>query len=110
MDGVLRSGGGWADTAGYTSTLQYATLKLYDGNTLIGITGGAGFKINSKLFVGGNTTPTALLHLAAGTTAAAQICMTSGVAPTSPNDGDMWYDGADVKFRVGGITKTFTLT
>ena len=107
MDGVLRSGGGWADTAGYTSTLQYATLKLYDGNTLIGITGGAGFKINSKLFVGGNTTPTALLHLAAGTTAAAQIRLTNGVAPTTPNDGDIWYDGTDLNMFIGGTTKQF---
>ena len=63
--------------------------------------------INTKLYVGGTTTPTALLHLAAGTTAAAQIRMTNGVAPTSPNDGDIWYDGTDLNMFIGGTTKQF---
>lgn len=45
----------------------------------------------------------------AGTTATAPLQITSGVAPTSPVSGDMWFDGTDVKFRVGGTTKTFTL-
>lgn len=39
-----------------------------------------------------------------------RILSSSGTAPTSPVDGDMWYDGTNVKFRVGGTTKTFTLT
>jgi hypothetical protein len=34
-----------------------------------------------------------------------------GIATNStPSDGDFWYDGTNVKFRVGGTTKTFTLT
>lgn len=50
------------------------------------------------------------LTLAIGTTAYASLSMGAGTAPTSPIDGQMWYDGTNVKFRVGVATKTFTLT
>jgi hypothetical protein len=49
------------------------------------------------------------LNLAAGTTAKSSLRIPNGGAPTSPVDGDMWYDGTNVNFRVGGTTKTFTL-
>lgn len=61
-------------------------------------------------FGSNNTSPTAVLDLAASTTARASLRVRSGVAPTSPNDGDLWFDGTDFKARVGGVTKTFTLT
>jgi hypothetical protein len=51
----------------------------------------------------------ATLAITAGTTAKAQVNFASSTAPTSPNDGDFWYDGTNVKIRVGGTTKTFTL-
>lgn len=54
----------------------------------------------------GNSSPTALLHLAAGTTARAQMRFTDGVAPTSPNDGDMWREGDNLKIRFGSTTYT----
>jgi hypothetical protein len=28
----------------------------------------------------------------------------------TPSDGDFWFDGANLKFHVGGVTKTVTLT
>ena len=56
-----------------------------------------------------NGTPTAWLHLMASTTAAASLRMPSGVAPTTPNNGDIWFDGTDIKMRIGGVTKVFTL-
>lgn len=46
----------------------------------------------------------------AGTTAVSGFRLTAGVAPTSPVNGDMWQDGTDLKIRVGGVTKTVTLT
>jgi hypothetical protein len=57
----------------------------------------------------GVSTPTAVLHVAASTTSRASLRIDSGTAPTSPNDGDIWFDGTDIKIRVGGVTKTFTL-
>lgn len=56
--------------------------------------------------------PTAKLHVAASTTARAAMNLTQGVAPTSPNDGDIWREdntNTGLKIRVNGVTKTFTL-
>jgi len=47
--------------------------------------------------------------LGAATTAKASLRMPSGTAPTSPVNGDIWFDGTDIKMRIGGVTKTFTL-
>ena len=49
------------------------------------------------------------LGVAAGTTAKAAINLLSGIAPTAPNNGDIWFDGTDLKMRIGGVTKVFTL-
>jgi hypothetical protein len=64
----------------------------------------------SPLFIGGTVTnPTALLDLGASTVSRAPLRLRSGVAPTAPNEGDIWYDGTDVKVRVAGVTRTFVL-
>ena len=57
----------------------------------------------------GTASPTAALHLPTSTTARASLNITSGTAPTSPNNGDIWFDGTDIKMQIGGVTKTFTL-
>lgn len=38
------------------------------------------------------------------------INMGTVTAPASPQNGDMWFDGTSLKFRVGGVTKTVTLS
>jgi len=55
------------------------------------------------------TVATAQADIGASTTAAASLRIRSGVAPTAPNDGDIWFDGANISMRVAGVTKTFTL-
>jgi len=69
------------------------------GNLLIGSTtdNGAKAQITGKL------------SISAGTTGASQINLASSTAPTSPNNGDIWFDGTDLKIRIGGVTKTFVL-
>jgi len=52
------------------------------------------------------TSATAYLHLAASTTSKASLRIVSGTAPTSPNDGDIWYTGTSFLQRVGSTTKT----
>jgi hypothetical protein len=42
---------------------------------------------------------------AASTTAAASFNVPSGSAPSSPVEGDIWYDGTEVKFRASGSTR-----
>lgn len=49
-------------------------------------------------------------NAAAGTTANASLNIPHGVAPTSPNNGDMWTTTAGAFIRINGVTKTFTLT
>jgi len=48
-------------------------------------------------------------ELGAGTTAKSQLNLASGVAPTSPANGDIWFDGTNLKMRIGGVTKTFDI-
>lgn len=50
--------------------------------------------------------PTAGLSLPAGTTAAAALNFATGVAPTTPNVGDVWFDGTDLKAHNGAGTQT----
>jgi hypothetical protein len=49
------------------------------------------------------------LNVAAGTTARSQINLASSTAPTSPNNGDIWFDGTNLNIRVGGVTRTIVL-
>jgi len=60
--------------------------------------------------IGVGLTSSTLMRFAAGTTSVSPIRLESGVAPTSPVNGDIWFDGTDIKMRIGGVTKTFTLT
>jgi hypothetical protein len=47
--------------------------------------------------------------LGASTTASATLRIPSGTAPTTPVDGDIWFDGTNLFMRIGGVTKTFTI-
>lgn len=82
---------------------------------LVGIQGGLFIVFNSTTqfsinLTNGLTTLTGKLQEAASTTARASMNIPSGVAPTSPVDGDMWFDGTNIFMRISGVTKTFTLT
>jgi hypothetical protein len=64
----------------------------------------AGGDINQAIYIAAGS-----LVLAASTTATPSLNMPAGTAPTSPTNGDIWFDGTDIKMRIGGATKTFTL-
>jgi hypothetical protein len=64
---------------------------------------------NNRVAIVGSA-PTAQLDLPASTTTHSSLRIRAGTAPSSPNDGDIWYDGTNVKVRVGAATKTFTIT
>lgn len=55
--------------------------------------------------IGTISNPTALLDLAASTTTRASLRLRSGVAPTTRNDGDVWYDGTHLYMRIAGADK-----
>jgi len=50
------------------------------------------------------------LSLPASTTALAHFRALDGVAPSSPVNGDVWFEGDTMKRRIGGVTKTLTFT
>lgn len=67
-------------------------------------------QFNGVTGIGIAPSSTAALTLLAGTTAIAPLRITPGVAPTSPTNGDFWLTASTVQVRLGGVTKTFTLT
>jgi hypothetical protein len=102
----------FAPTSG---TAEYVTLYI---NPIINQTGGAN-GVTRGLFVNPTLTSAAdfraievsagISVLAPSTTASATLRIPSGTAPTTPSNGDIWFDGTDLKMRIGGVTKTFTL-
>jgi hypothetical protein len=47
--------------------------------------------------------------LAPSVTARASLRIPSGTAPTSPTNGDIWFDGTNLNVRIGGITRTIVV-
>lgn len=56
-------------------------------------------------FSGLNATFGGRVITGAASTSQASLRIPSGVAPTSPNDGDIWYDGTSLGIRQGSTTK-----
>lgn len=55
-------------------------------------------------------TATAAADIAASTTSAASLRLRSGTAPTSPKEGDIWFDGTNLKMYDGATTRTISWT
>lgn len=53
---------------------------------------------------GGVSNFSTIIKAPASTTSAASFNMASGTAPTSPANGDIWYDGTHMQGRVNGVT------
>jgi hypothetical protein len=70
----------------------------------------AGFNFSGPVGVVGATSATTCMNLAASTTARSSLRIAAGSAPTSPVDGDIWYTGSAILIRIGGTTKTFTVS
>jgi hypothetical protein len=67
---------------------------------------------NDPILTGGTGTLTltqATLVTPASSSTRAGFRIVAGTAPSSPTNGDIWQDGTDIKIRIGGVTKTFTL-
>ncbi|MFA7468443.1 MAG: hypothetical protein WCY82_09280, partial [Desulfotomaculaceae bacterium] len=92
----------WGSTLvdGSSLTANYLT-KVSDANTIV----------NSLVFddgtgVGiGTTSPTALLHLGAGTSSLAPLKLTAGTNLTTPQTGALEYDGSELYFTPVGTTR-----
>ena len=63
---------------------------------------------SSGLVAIGGTSPTALLDLAASISTRSSLRIRHGVAPTSPNDGDIWNDGNALALHINGTNAVNT--
>lgn len=93
---------------------MYFLIKSWDRPVIISTKLGAIFTANDEtgnIALGqGDINPTARADVGASTTAAASLRIRSGTAPTSPNDGDIWYDGSNLKIRIGATTYNVDVT
>ena len=97
----LQTSGSW--TAYNNSTTQLVGIQ---GGVFYVVSTSTKFEINL-----GNSQVTLYGRLlgSASTTTRATLNIPSGVAPTTPSNGDIWFDGTNIFMRIGGVTKTFTL-
>jgi len=102
------------------SALGTNDLLVIDGtaNSVSMGSGATSMSIDAVGNVGiGLTSPTAFLHLAGATTSYASLRIATGTAPTTPNNGDLWYNGTNLYFHSttdhdlllgGGMTNPMT--
>lgn len=88
--------------------LDDTTNQNVYGDKYFGFISANNMEITTTLGIG--NTATAFLDTPSSTTSMASLRIRSGTAPSSPNSGDIWFDGTNLKMRVGATTKTFTLT
>lgn len=69
--------------------------------TFNGATLQSGFVKSLDSFGIGLLTPTAYVDIKSSTISRASLRLRSGSTPTSPNDGEVWYNGTDLMFRIG---------
>jgi len=98
-----------APISGYSNRFQIY-LEGINANTNVGN------YIGNKLGVGFASLPTAASNITAlvdvgpATTATASLRIRSGATPSSPNDGDIWFDNTNLYIRINGVTRTVNVT
>ncbi len=118
---------GGLNLATYNAFFENDVQKWTFGNAASGLSPNSSFFITSSTYaassiiinqatgyvgIAGVAASTAALDIAASTTARASLRLRTGVAPTSPNAGDMWTDGADfygrgaASYSFGAVVRT----
>lgn len=115
----------WADSGAANAYRSAMNLAVSSADwvmyTATGVAGAESFTerlrvLNATGYFGvGITSPTAVLHVAASTTTRASVRIAAGVAPTAPNDGDLWnisnnlFFRSDANYSVGKNIRTTSL-
>lgn len=100
-DGQTVMGNIDANTALGSSSFRWAGMTSFRARV---VGGDLGININN--------TVVGMLQIGASTTTKAHICFEVGVAPTTPTDGQFWFESntnTGVKIRINGVTKTVSL-
>jgi hypothetical protein len=107
----IYSSGSASDIRIYVNSADVIVISAFGGTVVISRTiAVTGINNSGGSGIGKDAISSAWEAIAAGTTAKAQINLASSTAPTSPNDGDIWFDGTNLKIRISGVTKTVTVT
>jgi hypothetical protein len=101
--------GGLNNSAQYIYFGQNNISLAINNSTQSIVVGSGTFATGIKFDVNGSARVQGLLSLSAGTTTNAQINLASSTAPTSPANGDIWFDGTNLRIRIAGVTRTFTV-
>lgn len=86
-------------------TTSNSQLSFWTNNTLR-----ANYGASGGLFIGGSTTPLALLHIGAGTTALPPFLLTSGTNTTTAVNGAFEYNGTNLFFTRAGAVRENVIT
>jgi hypothetical protein len=98
--GYIHASAANAVTVGAWSEVADTQTRIVGGTG--GITFNRGIAVNGAVW----SATTALLTTA-GTASQSSLRIPAGTAPSSPNEGDMWYEGGSLKFcAAGGQVKT----
>ena len=102
----------------FAPTSGIAQMNMIRADIVVNQSGGAngitrGLYINPTIISAadwrGMEIVTGVSVFAPSTTASATLRVPSGTAPTTPTNGDIWFDGTNLFMRIGGVTKTFTI-
>lgn len=102
-------------TPNTTAVIAKAATIQNSGGLSIGTAtdpGTGGLFVNVAAGIGTNALTSAFLALAAATTAKSEIRLAVGGPPTSPIDGDVWFESntnTGLKIRINGVTKSVTV-
>ncbi len=99
------------DTSKVATFTQSNSASTTDAVTISNVGTGASLVVdsnglvvkNGKVGLGTNA-PTAIVDIAASSTAAAGLRIRQGIAPATPNPGDVWQDGSHLYARLGSNT------
>ena len=96
-------------TAAYTAlNINGLTLSLNTASNGAVNFGTGNAVIPGKVRSGASSGTSAYINIGINSTAEAQFNLaTSGFTPTSPANGDGWFDGTNIKFRISGSTTNF---
>lgn len=112
LSSVFLSDANWIQSSG---TAEFASFRvtgtINQTGTATGIT--RGLHINPTLTSAADwraiEVSSGITILGASTTAKASLRIPSGTAPTSPTNGDIWFDGTNLKIQVAGVSRTIVL-
>lgn len=97
-------------TEAFTASARGGELRIYTTATGTTSLSQSAVFSNDGRFGVGQTSPSAVIDIAASTTARSSLRIRSGTAPTTPNSGDLWFDGTNLKFYDGTTTRTLSWT